>query len=176
MVTRVPPRYEPELGLIDASDGMYVYKTVLLVGPPVFTQTLPGPPTPAGDVPVHKVDVQLTPVAPTPLKRTLVTPGWKPEPETVNAWPPAAGPELGDRLQICGPLVVYVNWSEGEVVLVPNGVVKVTSTRPQPGGAVTVSWVALLTLTLVPAAAPKATEVEPETKPVPVTVTDAEQP
>ena len=61
-------------------------------------------------------------------------------------------------------------------MLVPDGVVTVTSTRPQPGGAVTASWVALLTLTLIPAAAPKATEVEPETKPVPVTVTDVEQP
>jgi hypothetical protein len=47
----------------------------------------------------------------------------------------------------------------------------VTETVPVPAGTTTVSEVPLLTLTELPALEPKRTEVEPETNPVPVTVT-----
>ena len=46
-----------------------------------------------------------------------------------------------------------------------------TSTVPVPAGAVTVRLVALITLTEVPAVAPKSTAVAP-VKPVPLTVTE----
>ena len=48
----------------------------------------------------------------------------------------------------------------------------VTETVPVPAGTTTVRQVALPTLTEVPALAPKSTVVEPETNPVPVTVTE----
>ena len=47
----------------------------------------------------------------------------------------------------------------------------VTETVPVPAGELTVSEVPLVTSTVVPAVEPKSTVVEPETKPVPVTVT-----
>ena len=47
----------------------------------------------------------------------------------------------------------------------------VTETVPVPAGTTTVRLVELLTLTEVPAVEPKSTLVEPETNPVPVTVT-----
>ncbi len=56
------------------------------------------------------------------------------------------------------------------VAEVPLGVVTVTSTVPVPDGAVTVRVVALVTVTVVPAVAPKWTAVAP-VKPVPLTVT-----
>ena len=54
----------------------------------------------------------------------------------------------------------------------PPVVVTVTETVPVPAGTVTVSEVALATLTEVPAVEPKSTAVEPETNPVPATVTE----
>ncbi len=53
---------------------------------------------------------------------------------------------------------------------VPLGVVTVTSTVPVPDGEVTVRLVALTTVSVVPAVAPKSTAVAP-VKPVPLTVT-----
>ena len=50
-------------------------------------------------------------------------------------------------------------------------VITVTETVPVPAGTTTVRLVELLTLTEVPAVVPKSTVVEPETNPVPVTVT-----
>ena len=47
----------------------------------------------------------------------------------------------------------------------------VTETVPVPAGTTTVSEVELVTLTDVPALAPKSTVVEPEANPVPLTVT-----
>ena len=47
----------------------------------------------------------------------------------------------------------------------------VTETVPVPAGTTTVSEVALATSTAVPALVPKSTLVEPETNPLPVTVT-----
>ena len=47
----------------------------------------------------------------------------------------------------------------------------VTETVPVPAGTTTVRLVELLTLTEVPVVEPKRTVVEPETNPVPVSVT-----
>ena len=51
-------------------------------------------------------------------------------------------------------------------------VVTVTETVPLPAGTVTVRLVPLATETEVPALVPKSTAVEPETNPVPATVTE----
>jgi hypothetical protein len=64
-----------------------------------------------------------------------------------------------------------VNWSAGVVVLVPAGVVTLTSTVPVPAGEVAVIWLELTTVTLVAAAPPKVTEVAP-VKLEPLIVTD----
>ena len=65
-----------------------------------------------------------------------------------------------------------MNWSAALVALVPPGVVTVTSTVPAvPAGAVAVIWVALLTVKLVAAVAPKLTALAP-VKLVPVIVTE----
>ncbi len=60
------------------------------------------------------------------------------------------------------------------VAEVPLAVVTVTSTVPVPDGELTVRVVELVTSTEVPAVDPKSTVVAPapETKPVPVTVTE----
>ena len=50
-------------------------------------------------------------------------------------------------------------------------VITVTETVPVPEGTTTLSEVELVTSTEVPALVPKSTAVEPETNPVPVTVT-----
>ena len=50
-------------------------------------------------------------------------------------------------------------------------VVTVTETVPVPAGTTTLSEVSLVTSTEVPALEPKSTLVDPETNPVPVTVT-----
>ena len=56
------------------------------------------------------------------------------------------------------------------VGLVPPGVVTVTSTMPVPAGAVAVTWVSEMTVTLVAGLGPKLTAVAP-VKPEPVMVT-----
>ena len=63
-----------------------------------------------------------------------------------------------------------MNWSAALVVLVPAGVVTVTSTVPAPRGDVAVMLVALLTVKVAPAV-PKLTAVAP-LKAVPVKVTE----
>ena len=63
-----------------------------------------------------------------------------------------------------------MKWSAAERALVPSAVVTVTSTVPQPLGAVAVSWFGELTLTPVAATPPKLTE-EAAVKSLPETVT-----
>jgi hypothetical protein len=57
------------------------------------------------------------------------------------------------------------------VALVPLGVVTVTSTVPDPAGAVAVIWASLLTVKVVAAVEPNVTPVAP-VKLAPVIVTD----
>jgi hypothetical protein len=97
---------------------------------------------------------------------------------TVNAWTPEAVPTgtppkpipvgLSRRL-----LRTYVNLSPLLMALVPPAVVTLTSTvlLAAPAGLVAVIWVALLTVKVVAAVAPKATAVAP-VRFVPVIVTD----
>jgi len=63
-----------------------------------------------------------------------------------------------------------VNWSAGEVVLVPPGVVTVISTVPVPAGEAAVIWVAEFTAKPDAGFVPNITAVAP-VNPVPVTVT-----
>ena len=58
----------------------------------------------------------------------------------------------------------------------PLGVVTVTLTVPVPAGEVTVRLVAVTPLIEVPGLVPKLTAVEPETNPVPLTVTEVPPP
>ena len=65
-----------------------------------------------------------------------------------------------------------MKWSAELIVLVPPAVVTVRSTTPaDPAGEVALHEVVEAQLTDVPALAPKATVVEPTTKPVPEMVT-----
>ena len=64
-----------------------------------------------------------------------------------------------------------MNLSLAPVAEVPPAVVTVTSTVPVPDGELTVRVVGLVTLTEVPAVSRSRPLVEPETNPVPVTVT-----
>ena len=56
-----------------------------------------------------------------------------PVPVTVTVVPPANCPLAGEMPVMVGT-GTYVNWSAGEVVLVPPGVVTVISTVPVPAG------------------------------------------
>ena len=65
-----------------------------------------------------------------------------------------------------------MNWSAEPVALLPPGVVTVTSTTPaDPDGLVAVTWVALSTVKVDAAVAPKLTADAP-VKSVPVMVTE----
>ena len=63
---------------------------------------------------------------------TVVAPV-NPVPVTVTVVPPANGPKAGEIPVMVGT-GTYVNWSAGEVVLVPPGVVTEISTVPVPAG------------------------------------------
>ena len=63
---------------------------------------------------------------------TVVAPV-NPVPVTVTVVPPANGPLAGEMPVTIGT-GIYVNWSAGDVVLVPPGVVTVISTVPVPAG------------------------------------------
>ena len=64
-----------------------------------------------------------------------------------------------------------MNWSAGDVALVPPGVVTVISTVPAPAGEVAVIFVAESTVKLEALIIPNLTTVAPE-NPVPLTVTE----
>src|SRR5260370_17106743 len=104
-------------------------------------------------------------------KRIAVTP-CSALPLMVTDVPPAAVPDAGDTDVIVGVdpphAARYLNWSAADVALVPSALVTVTSTVPQPAGAVAVSWSGDATTTLVAAAVPKLT-VALAVKSVPVT-------
>src|SRR6478735_564937 len=102
-------------------------------------------------------------------KSTAVAPV-KPVPVIVTLVPPAVGPEFGLTLVTVGA-ATNVNWSFALVALVPPTVVAVMSTVPAAcAGAVAVIVVALFTVKLVAAVAPKDTADAP-LRFVPVMVT-----
>src|ERR1700737_4266403 len=84
-------------------------------------------------------------------------------PMIVTDVPPEAGPDGGRTAETAGggEGARYVNWSAALVALVPLGVVTVTSTVPEPAGAVAVICVLLSTLKLDADARPNATAVAP---------------
>ena len=94
----------------------------------------------------------------------------KPVPVMVTDVPPASGPASG-------LMAVTVGRPVGELVsgdwwpTCRRRLVTVTSTVPVPAGEVAVIEVAELTVTAVPALAPKSTRVAPAVKSVPVMVT-----
>jgi hypothetical protein len=176
IVTDVLPAVGPVDGLMAVTVGgetnvNWSAELVVLVPDGVVTVMSAVPAEPAGEVAVICVPLltvnevavlvpTLTPVAPVKLVPVIVT-----------DVPPAVDPEDGLTLDTAGA-GSYVNWSALEVALVPPGVVTVTWTVPaMPAGETAEIDVELFTTTPVAALAPKLT-VAPETKPVPVIVTD----
>ena len=91
-------------------------------------------------------------------------------PVTVTLVPPAEVPVVGLTAVTVGA-TTKVKSSAEDLAETPPGVVTVTSTvAAATAGLVTVIWVALFTVTPVPAVVPKSTAVAP-VKAVPVTVT-----
>ncbi len=174
IVTVVPPATGPAAGTtpVTVGTGSYVYSSageVALIPPGVVTVTSTVPAEPAGDVMVREVgEATSRPVPAVDPNFTTVAPV-NPVPVTVTVVPPANGPAAGATLVIVGT-GSYVNWSAGEVALVPPGVVTVTSTVPAvPAGETAVMLVPETTVTPVAPVRPKST-VAP-VNPVPVTVT-----
>ena len=81
-----------------------------------------------------------------------------------------AGPDVGLTPDTAGAGGGYVKLSAANVALVPPGPVTITSTVPDPAGAVTVIWVSDTTVKLDAAVAPNDTPVAP-VNPLPVIVT-----
>ena len=104
-------------------------------------------------------------------KSTLVEPETNPVPVTVTVLVPAWGPLLGLTAVTVGGGVVGVGVGRAGSKSPPPVVETLTETVPVPDGTTTVSEVEPLTLTEVPALVPNSTLVEPETNPVPVSVT-----
>jgi hypothetical protein len=95
-----------------------------------------------------------------------------PEPVTIVTAPPATGPAEGERPVTAGTGAVKVNWSAGDVGLVPPAVVTVTSTVPATwAGDVAVICESEITVNEGTAAVPNVTADAP-VKPVPVMVTE----
>jgi hypothetical protein len=105
------------------------------------------------DAAVGPNDTPVAPVNPVPVMVTTVP----------------ATPEVGLKPVIAGAAGVYANVSPDTGALVPPGPVTVTSTEPDPAGAVAVICVSDTTEN-VAATPPKETVVAP-VNPVPVTVT-----
>src|SRR5947209_10946876 len=101
-------------------------------------------------------------------KLTAVTPV-KLAPVIVTTVPPGGGPLFG-ATELTAGAPMYVNWSAELVVLVPPGVVTVTSARPVPAGLVAVILVSVLKVK-VAAVGPKLTALAP-VKLVPVMTTE----
>ena len=87
----------------------------------------------------------------------------------VTVVPPAVGPDVGE-IDVTTGTGMKVNWSAGEVTLVPPGVVTVISTVPVPAGEVAVIDVGELTTTPVALTTPNLTVVAP-VRLVPVIIT-----
>jgi hypothetical protein len=122
-------------------------------------------PVPAGEVAVIEVsELTVKLAAEATPKRTAVAPV-KPVPVMVTVVPPASGPAIGVTALTVGT-EVYLNWSAAETAEVPPAVVTVTSTVPDPAGAVAVIDVSEPTV-YVAVVVPNLTAVAP-VKPDPV--------
>ena len=142
---------------------------VALVPPGVVTVTSTVP-EPAGEVAVMLVALLTVKLAAAVVANLTALAPVKPVPLIATEVLPVVGPEAGLRPVTAGA-GMYVYWSAALVALVPPGVVTVTSTVPVPAGEVAVMPVALLTVKLAAAVAPKLTALAP-VKPVPVIATE----
>ena len=173
---RVPPAAGPKSGLMAVTVGASKAKRsaglVAEVPLPLVTVTSTEP-VPAGETAVMEVaEFTVTEAAGVAPNETVGSPV-KPVPVMVTEVPPAAGPKSGLMAVTVG--ASKAKRSAGLVAEVPLPLVTVTSTVPDPAGAVAVSWVDERTTTDVPGVVPNLT-VEPGTKLVPVTVTDVPLP
>ncbi|MDH6710457.1 hypothetical protein P3T27_007207, partial [Kitasatospora sp. MAA19] len=157
----------PDAGLTEASTGaatVYVNATPLLVPPGVVTVTSTEP-EPAGTVAMICVaDTTVNDEAATAPNRTADAPV-NPLPVSVTTDP--AAPDAGLTEASTGAATVYVNATP---LLVPPGVVTVTSTEPEPAGTVAMICVADTTVNDEAATAPNRTADAP-VNPLPVSVT-----
>jgi hypothetical protein len=108
MVTEVPPVVGPSSGetLEIVGDAPWYVKAlgwVMLPSPSTTTVTFTAPGACAGVVAVRVEEFTTsTSVASMPSKRTVVSPSSKLDPVIVTVVPPAAGPALGETLEIVG--------------------------------------------------------------------------
>jgi hypothetical protein len=126
-------------------------------------------PVPAGLVAVIIVRLSTVTLVALADPKETVEPFTNPVPLIVTVVPPASGPVDGETDVTVGT-PAYVNWSAGEVALVPPDVVTAMSTVPVPAGLVAVMSIGLETTTLVAWVGPNET-VAPVAKPVPLIVT-----
>ncbi|BBH18908.1 hypothetical protein Back11_02530 [Paenibacillus baekrokdamisoli] len=172
-VTVVPPDVGPDVGemLVIVGAAMNVYWSAADVAdvPPVVVTLTSTVPEPAGAVAVICVaEFTVKPVAAVAPNVTAVAPD-RFVPNNVTLVPPDIGPDVGEMPVIVGA-AMNVYWSAADVVDVPPVVVTLTSTVPEPAGAVAVICVAEFTLKPVAAVAPNVTAVAPD-RFVPVNVT-----
>jgi hypothetical protein len=176
IVTDVPPVTGPAfvpIAVSDAGESNMNLSAALAadVPPGVVTRMSTVPADAAGEVAVIDVlELTVTLLAAWPAPNATVVPETNPVPVIVTDVPPAVGPALGLTARTAG-VGSNANWSAVLVAEVPPGVVTVRSTVLVPAGAVAVSDVAELTVVVVAETSPKST-VAPETKPVPVIVTE----
>jgi hypothetical protein len=176
MVTCVPPAVVPDVGLMPVTVGLGARNVntaaapVALVPSGVVTVTSTGPADCAGAVAVIDVSELTVKAAAVEPKSTLVAPV-KSIPVIVTVVPPVANPERGVIPVTVGVGITKWNVVCAVPVLVPSGVVTVTSSAPAASaGEVAVIDVSEFT-TNVAEVEPKSTAVAP-VKPVPVIVTD----
>jgi len=145
MVTGVPPAVGPLAGTMPDTVGGAMYVNSSANVPDcvsgLVTTTATSPAAWAGVVTVIVVgSTTFTPVPAVPPKVT-VAPGTNPVPVMVTTVPPAVDPLSGEiSVTVGGSTYVY------EVVAVPPGAVTVTTTVPEPAGAVILIVVAVVPL------------------------------
>ncbi len=175
MATLVPPAVGPLVGAMLVTAGAPTKVNLspaemALVPPAVVTvmSTVPAPS--AGEAAVMEVALFTVKLVAAVAPNDTAVAAVKPVPVMATLVPPAVGPLVGVMLVTVGA-PTNVNWSDGEVALVPPAVVTVTSTVAAPSaGEVAVMEVALFTVKLVAAVAPNFTAVA-AVKPVPVMAT-----
>ena len=170
IVTVVPPRGVPDEGEIEFSDGTKVKVADPAARRPLTVTVTVTLPTPAGDVAWHWVLLEHeTLVAALGPKLTVVDPKTNPLPLRVTTVPPAAGPEVGEIDVSAGAAGVYEKVADPVAGTPPT--MTVTVTLPAPAGDVAWHWVLLEHETLVAGLGPKLTAVDPDTNPLPLSVT-----
>ena len=173
IVTAVPPRVEPLVGVIELTVGAATYVKqavhVPVCASGFVTVTLTAPAARAVVVPVMLVPVTLETVTGEPPSEA-VAPVWNPVPVMVTDVPPTAGPLVGAIELTVGAGARYMK----QPVHVPLCVsVLVTTTFTDPAAcAVVVPVMVVFAIVNAVRAEPPSETVAPVPNPVPVTVTD----